>query len=237
VLAGNLKRQTGRVRVFEIGRCFLPAAAAETGYRQPLRVAALAAGPALPEQWGAPARAVDFHDLKGDLEALFAPRPLVFARHAHPALHPGRSAQVLLDGKEIGALGELHPELRQKHELPAAVALFEIDLAALLETPLPAYVEVSRFPAVVRDLALVVPLSCAAAAVQDVLRAAAPGFVREIQLFDVYHGEGVAPDCKSLAFRVAMQDTRRTLADADADAALAGLLEAARAQCGARLRS
>lgn len=236
-LVGNLKRQTSRVRVFEIGRCFSQDAAQDTGYRQPQRVAALAAGPALPEQWGTPSRAADFYDLKGDLEAIFAPRRLAFERTSHPALHPGRSARVLLDGREIGVLGELHPRWRQKYELADPAVVFEIDLAALLETPLPSYNEVSRFPAVVRDIALVVPQQCEVAALLAALQAAAPGFVREIQLFDVYQGKGVAADCKSLAFRVAMQDTRKTLADSDADAALASLLAAAQQQFGATLRS
>ncbi len=235
-LVGNLKRQTGRVRVFELGRCFIRDAAQDTGYRQPLRVAALAAGPALPEQWGTPSRAADFFDLKGDLEAIFAPRRLAFERASHPALHPGRSARVLLDGQEIGVLGEIHPRWRQKYELGDPAVVFEIELAALLATPLPIYHELSRFPAVVRDIALVVPQQCEVAALLAALQAAAPGFVREIQLFDVYQGKGVAADCKSLAFRVAMQDTRRTLADSDADAALASLLAAAQARFGATLR-
>lgn len=236
-LVGNLRRQASRVRVFEIGRCFIQDAQEQTGYQQPLRVAALAAGPAVPEQWGTQTRAADFHDSKGDLEALFAPRRLAFERTAHPALHPGRCARVLLDGQEIGVIGELHPRWKQKYELVDPAVVFEIDLAPLLETPLPVYNEVSRFPAVVRDIALVVPQQCEVAALLAALQAAAPEFVREIQLFDVYQGKGVAADCKSLAFRVAMQDTRKTLADSDADAALASLLAAAQAQFGAVLRS
>lgn len=237
VLVGNLKRQTGRVRVFELGRCFMRDAAEATGYRQPLRIAALASGPALPEQWGTPTRPTDFFDIKGDLEALFAPRRLRFERATHPALHPGRCARVLLEGAAIGYVGELHPRWKQKYELAESAAIFEIDLAALLVTPMPAYVEVSRYPAVVRDMALVVPQQCEVAALEQVLRAAAPDYVREIQLFDVYQGKGIAADCKSLAFRVTMQDTRRTLADSDAEAALASLLAAARARFGATLRT
>ena len=238
-LVGNLKRQTERVRVFELGRCFIQAVGTDTGYRQPLRVAALASGPALSEQWGVPVRNADFYDLKGDLEALFAPRSLNFERIAgggHPALHPGRSARVLLDGNAIGVIGELHPRWKQKYELDAPAVVFEIDLAPLLATPMPAYAEVSRFPAVVRDIALVVPQHCEVGALHAALRAAAPAHVREIQLFDVYQGKGVAADCKSLAFRVAMQDTRKTLADADADAAMASLLAAAQTGFGAQLR-
>ena len=236
-LVGNLKRQTNRGRVFELGRCFIQDAGEDTGFRQPLRVAALAAGPTLPEQWGTPTRAADFFDLKGDLEALFAPRRLQFERTEHPALHPGRCARVLLDGKDIGVVGEVHPRWKQQYELTDAAVVFEIDLAALLATPMPTYAEVSRFPAVVRDIALVVTQRCEVAVLQDAMRAAAPDYVREIQLFDVYQGKGIAAECKSLAFRVVMQDTRKTLADSDADAAMASLLAAAQTRFGAVLRS
>jgi phenylalanyl-tRNA synthetase beta chain len=236
-LVGNLKRHTERVRVFELGRCFIQDSGQDTGYRQPMRVAALASGPALPEQWGVPARAADFYDLKGDLEAIFAPRRLSFERTTHPALHPGRSARVLLDDAEIGVLGEIHPRWRQKYELADPAVVFEIDLAPLLETPMPAYAEVSRFPAVVRDIALVLPLQCEVQALQAALAAAAPAYVREIRLFDVYQGKGIAPESKSLAFRVTMQDTQKTLADSDADAAIASLLKTAQERFGARLRA
>lgn len=235
-LAGNLKRQTERVRIFELGRCFIADANEDTGYRQPLRLAALAAGPAWPEQWGAPARPVDFFDVKGDLEALFAPRVLRFERAEHPALHPGRGARVLFDGQAIGVVGELHPRWRQKYELAGAVVLFEVELAPLLEAPMPRYDEVSRYPAVVRDIALVLPHGVPVQYVLDALRGAAPEHVREIRLFDVYQGKGIAPESKSLAFRITMQDTRRTLADGDADAAIAGLVRVAAERFGAQLR-
>lgn len=237
-LAGNLKRQAERVRIFEVGRCFLPDAtrADGTGHHQPLRLAVLAAGPALPEQWGAPTRPVDFYDIKGDLEALFAPRRLRFERTAHPALHPGRCARVLLDGADIGVVGEIHPRWQQKYELAGPVVAFEIDLASLQATPMPAYRESSRFPAVVRDIALVLPQTCEVQALLDALQAAAPEYVREIRLFDVYQGKGIAPESKSLAFRITMQDTRKTLADTDADSAIADLLKVASERFGAVLR-
>ncbi|MDP1606515.1 MAG: phenylalanine--tRNA ligase subunit beta [Rhodocyclaceae bacterium] len=242
-LVGNLKRQAERVRLFEVGRCFLPDETHDngggqdgTGYHQPLRIAALAAGPAWPEQWGAPARPADFFDVKGELEAIFAPRRLRFERTSHPALHPGRAASVLLDGESIGVVGEIHPRWHQKYELAAAVVVFEIDLAPFLAAPFPTYQEPSRFPAVVRDIALILPQQCAVAALQDALLAAAPAYVREIRLFDLYQGKGIAPDAKSLAFRVTMQDTQKTLADHDADAAVAQLVKTATEQFGAQLR-
>jgi phenylalanyl-tRNA synthetase beta chain len=237
-LVGNLKRQAERVRLFEVGRCFVPDATVSdgTGHRQPLRVAGLAAGPAQPEQWGGPARNADFFDVKGDLEALFAPRVLRCERVSHPALHPGRAASVLLDGVTIGVIGEIHPRWHQKYELTAPAVIFEVDLAPLLATALPAYQERSRFPAVTRDIALVLPQQCAVQELQDALRATAPAYVREIRLFDVYQGKGIAPESKSLAFRVVMQDTQKTLADSDADTAVAQLVQVAAERFGAVLR-
>lgn len=237
VLAGNLKRQIERVRVFELGRVFFADAQAETGYRQPQRLAFLAAGPVVPEQWGVPRREVDFYDVKGDLEALCAPRRLQFVRSDHPALHPGRSSRVLLDGREVGVLGELHPRWVQRYELGRPPVLCEIELELLLEAPLPSYAEVSRFPAVQRDIALVVPQSCAADELTAALWSAAGDSVREIRLFDVYQGKGIAVGCKSLAFRILMQDTRRTLSDSEADEVIARLLAVAQERCGAVLRS
>jgi phenylalanyl-tRNA synthetase beta chain len=235
-LTTNLKRQAERVRVFEIGRSFVPDSREATGYRQPQRLAALAAGPAVAGQWGASERMVDFYDVKGDLEAVFAPRGLRFERTDHPALHPGRCARVLLDGAEIGVIGELHPRWLQKYDLPLPAVLFEIDLDPLLAVPMPAYRETSRYPAVVRDIAVLLPQQASAQALQDALVQAAPEFVREIRLFDVYQGKGIAPGSKSLAFRVTMQDTHKTLADADADRAIATLLKVLQEGFGAQLR-
>ena len=151
-------------------------------------------------------------------------------------MEPGRCARVLLDGREIGVVGEMHPCWKQKYELADPAVMFEIELAALLATPMPVYAEVSRFPAVVRDIALVVSVQCEVASLLAALHAAAPVYVREIQLFDVYQGKGIAMDSKSLAFRVSMQDTRKTLADSDADVAMASLLSTAKKQFGAELR-
>ncbi|MBN8440805.1 MAG: phenylalanine--tRNA ligase subunit beta [Thauera sp.] len=237
-LVTNRKRQMDRVRVFEIGRCFERKADGEpvAGFHQTLMVAALAAGSAQPEQWGERSRQIDFYDVKGDLEALFAPRQLSFESLSHPALHPGRAATVRLDGHNIGILGELHPVWVQGYDMGSAPVVFEIELNAALASVLPRYSEISRMPAVTRDLALVVALDVPVARVLQVLREAAPGVVREINLFDVYHGKGIDPDKKSLAFRILMQDTQRTLEDAEVDAAVAALVRQAEVVLGARLR-
>lgn len=238
VLAANRKRQTERVRVFEIGRIFRrqPTGHPVIGFDQPLRVAGLWSGAALPEQWGVPVRNADFFDLKGDLEALLAPRVLAFEKLSHPALHPGRAAKILLDGKEIGVVGELHPQWVQKYELGSAPVAFEIDLDVWLTQVMPTYREVSRFPAVTRDLAMTFPREQALAPLSAALRAAVPGFVQEIRLFDLYQGEGLPEGQKSLAFRIVMQDTERTLADAEVDAMVASLVEVGKGFGGA-LRS
>jgi phenylalanyl-tRNA synthetase beta chain len=237
-LMANRKRQTERVRIFELGRCFQRDASAGpvAGFAQPRRLAGLAAGSALPEQWGAASRRVDFYDVKADVEALFAPRRPEFGKAEHPALHPGRCASVSLDGRVVGVLGELHPRWVQKYELGTAPVVFELELAEVLARPFPEYVEVSRFPAVIRDLALVVPQSQTLAPLLATLRAAAPALVRDVALFDVYQGKGLGESEKSLAFRIVMQDTQRTLEDAEVDAVIADLLAVVGREFNASLR-
>ncbi|OFZ90611.1 MAG: phenylalanine--tRNA ligase subunit beta [Betaproteobacteria bacterium RBG_16_64_18] len=244
-LRHNLNRKIARIRVFEIGRVYLRDPATKdgdrdvAGVRQPVRVGAIACGPALDEQWGERARAVDFFDIKGDLEALLAPLRARFepAVHPHPALHPGRAARVMLGGTPIGWVGELHPRWQQKYELSAAPVLFELDAAPILALELPRYSEVSRFPPVVRDLAVVVSESAPAQALLDELEASRPAVVQDIRLFDVYQGKGIPAGQKSLAFRVVMQDTAKTLTDGEADAAMAQLIRSLAAKFGARLRA
>ncbi|MDD5298142.1 MAG: phenylalanine--tRNA ligase subunit beta, partial [Rhodocyclaceae bacterium] len=240
-LSYNLKRRTSRVRVFEIGRCFsrVPSGPSQQvpGFEQPVRLGALIAGPTQSEQWGTATRNADFYDAKGDVEALLAPATPRFEKLEHPALHPGRSAAIVLDGRRVGFVGELHPLWVQKYELGAAPVVFELDLDVLVSRTLPAFSAPSRFPAVVRDLALLVASDLQVQKLLDGLKAAAPAIVKEVSLFDKYQGKGVEPDQKSLAFRVVMQDTARTLADAEVDAALQTMINAAADQYAAKLRT
>ena len=221
----NHARKLSRIRVFEIGRSYRRDAQAPdgeltvAGVAQPMRVAAAAFGPALEEQWGVATRAVDFYDLKADVEALFFPRCPRFEAALHPALHPGRSARVMLDGAAVGWLGELHPRWQQKYELPQAVALFELEASALMQAPLPRLSQPSRFPMVVRDIALLVDARVSAQQLLDAAEAEKPDLVRDLQVFDLYQGSSLPKGRKSLAFRVVMQHTERTLTDAEADAA------------------
>ncbi|HEX5804584.1 MAG TPA: phenylalanine--tRNA ligase subunit beta [Azospira sp.] len=225
-LATNLKRRQNRVRVFETGRCFLRDSGGSpvAGFAQPWRLSGLAYGGALPEQWGVSARNVDFFDVKGDLEALLAPRVARFEKVSHPALHPGRAAQIVLDGKVIGVVGELHPQWVQKYDLPLAPVVFELDLDALKAAELPQYVEVSRLQPVIRDLAVVVDHGLDLQTLLDGLSAHRSGLVQDIRLFDIYTGKGIDSGKKSLAFRIVMQDTQRTLQDAEVDAAMQNLV-------------
>ncbi len=245
-LRHNLARKVDRVRVFESGRAFLRTDAAPDerrpdyavkGYRQPRRIAGLAYGLALDEQWGEAARPVDFFDVKGDVEALIAPQRAEFVKATHPALHPGRSARVELAGKAIGWIGEIHPRWQQQYELAAPAVVFELDLDPLLVVGLPKYREVSRFPAVVRDLAVVVDETAPARVLLAALFADRPPIVQDVKLFDIYRGSGVEKGRKSLAFRVVMQDTARTLTDGEVDAAMARLTEILASRYGAKLRS
>ncbi|MEO8142830.1 MAG: phenylalanine--tRNA ligase subunit beta [Betaproteobacteria bacterium] len=243
----NHARKLPRIRVFEVGRVYLRDDAAAdgplsvAGLRQPIRIAGAAFGPALDEQWGSPARAVDFFDVKADLEALCAPRRLRFEGAAHPALHPGRSSQVYIDdaaGSEpVGWLGELHPRWQQKYELPQPVVLFELDAECLTQAPLPRLTQPSRFPPVVRDIALLVDAGHPVQAFLDAVKAEKPPIVQEVRVFDLYQGASLPTGKKSLAFRVVMQDTERTLTDAEADSACDALVVLWGRRFGAKLRA
>jgi phenylalanyl-tRNA synthetase beta chain len=238
----NLNRKLDRVRVFEVGRVFsrsLDVLAGDytvAGLLQPVYVGGIAYGSDVPEQWGSQSRMVDFYDVKGDLENLLSPLKARFEKTSHPALHPGRSARILLDGAVIGAVGELHPRLQQKYELPMPPVLFEVNAQVLLDVGLPAYSEVSKFPPIVRDLAVLVRDDIPVDALLDRLRSASDGAVREISLFDVYRGKGVPQGEKSLAFRIVMQDTAKTLTDSEADIVMAKLTQALAVNFDARLR-
>ena len=250
VLRHNLNRRADRVRVFEAGRVFLTDTAAKAGeltvegYVQPKRVGALAYGPALDEQWGTATRAVDFFDVKGDLEALLAPATARFVKAEHPALHPGRSARIEVDGRAVGWIGELHPRLMQKYELPHAPVMFEVDADALIARALPAPTDVSKFPPVRRDIAVVVDQAVEVQALFDEMKKAlaeeACRFVQKVVLFDEFRAKsntsgGLAAHEKSLAFRVTLQDAAGTLQDEVVDQAIQTLVERM-ARAGARLR-
>ncbi len=246
VLRYNLARKAARVRVFEIGRVFtrdasvMAGAASVDGVRQPMRLGGLAWGPADPLQWGAKERAVDFFDVKGDIEALLAPRGARFVPAAHPALHPGRCAAIEIDGRVVGHVGELHPRWRQAYELPSAPVLFELDAQALLEVPVPAFAGVPRQQAVTRDIAIVVRDDATHDAIEAAVRAASSGLVRGATLFDIYKpaqpGGDIGAGERSVALRLELLDEQATLTDERIDAEVAAVVDALARRLGARLR-
>jgi phenylalanyl-tRNA synthetase beta chain len=211
----NLNRGEERVRLFEIGRCFL--GEGPEAHEQPERLGGITYGTRVPEQWADKSPDADFFDAKGDIEAIAGAIGLEWRRGSHPALHPGRCAQAWLGERPVGFVGELHPRLQQKYELPKAPVFFEIDVDALLAGRAPRFAGVSRMPVVRRDLAVVMADTLAAGDVLDAIRAAIPACVREVEVFDQYRGKGVPPGQKSLAFRVVIQDTARTLTDAEVE--------------------
>jgi phenylalanyl-tRNA synthetase beta chain len=234
----NLKRKQNRVRLFETGRCFFrdSQGGPVKGFRQPWKLAGIAYGSACPEQWGTPDRATDFYDLKGDIEQLLAPVTARYEKFSHPALHPGRSARIVVNGTEIGVLGELHPQWAQKYDLPIAPVVFELDLEALTFAQIPKYAEVSKQPSAYRDLAIVVDQKLELQSLLDGIAANCPAIVKEVKLFDIYTGKGIDQGKKSLAFRIVMQDTQRTLQDAEVDAATQQLITYLNQSFAAQLR-
>lgn len=246
VLKHNLARRASRVRVFEVGRTYrrdtqvADGEVAVAGVHQPVRVAALAWGPVDALQWGSRERPVDFFDLKGDLEALLAPRQAVFEPSVHPALHPGRCARVLIDGHEVGVIGELHPRWRQSYELPSVPVLFELDAAALQARDVPAFVAIPRQQAAWRDLALVADDQVTHAALMQAIGTSADGLVRSARLFDVYRPAAGSADLKpgerSLAVRLELLDEETTLTDERIEAAVAEVLARLGERLGVRRR-
>jgi phenylalanyl-tRNA synthetase beta chain len=232
-LRHNLNHGQERLRLFELGRAFISPRPQD----QPLRAAGLAYGTALPEQWGGKARASDFHDLRADVEALLYPLCPVFAPARHAALHPGQCARIGLGGVEIGWLGALHPAMTQKYGLSKAPILFELDLAPLMQRPMPRFVSVSRQPAVRRDLAVVVDAAVPVGEMLASIRREMPARVADFDLFDVYQGKGVEEGKKSLAFKVLVQHTEKTLTDSEIDAAVQDVLLILNKNFKASLRS
>jgi phenylalanyl-tRNA synthetase beta chain len=225
VLRENQRRQQPRVRLVECGRTFLTA---NGTLREVPVIAGLAAGPALPEQWGARSQPVDLFDVRGDLEALITATgdaaAFRFRADTHPALHPGQTARLWRGERSIGWLGRLHPELEARLELTYSAIVFEIESEPLLAARVPRHEEVSRFPAVRRDLAVVVEEKSTVQEILDRIRASAGGLLTDLVLFDVYRGAGIAAGHKSLAIGLNLQDISRTLTDEDTDAVVARVI-------------
>ncbi len=243
----NLDRKAERVRVFELGRVFLRDAAVATtdatvrGIHQPMRVAGLAYGDADGLQWGRKGGGVDFFDAKGDVEALLSPLQAEFVAGEHPAMHPGRCARILVGGKDVGVIGELHPRWRQQWEFAHAPVLFELELDAVQQRPLPAFTPVPRLQPAERDIAMIVKDQIGHAALMAAIRSAdTAGLLRDAMLFDLYKPKqatgGVAADEKSMAVRLTLGSAEATLTDEQIDGAVQAVIESIAARVGGRLR-
>jgi phenylalanyl-tRNA synthetase beta chain len=236
-LRENQRRQQARVRLFECGSKFVVSGGELS---EVAVIAAIAGGAQLPEQWGADDRACDFFDLRADLEAVLqatgAAEEFSIAPAQHPALHPGQSARVLRGATAVGWIGRLHPELLRKLELTYSAVVFEIETRSALAAVVPHYREISRFPAVRRDLAVVVAEAVPVADLLAVVRAAAGDLLTDLVVFDIYRGQGIEPGCKSVAIGLNLQDVSRTLTDDESDAVVARVVADLGRECKATIR-
>ena len=249
VIKFNADRKADRVRVFELGRVFLRNPAVQStdttveGFDQPMRVAGMAWGPLEPLGWQGKGRHVDFFDVKADVEKLLAPRKAEFVAAEHPALHPGRSAEVLLDGRSIGFVGELHPRWRQSWELTSAPVVLELSLDAVVQRPVPVARGVAKHPSVERDLAVIVQEQVSHAQLMQAIHAApTQGLLRDAVLFDIYRPKadsagGLALGEKSMAVRLSLHSDEATLTEAQIETTINAVLSQLSQQLSARLRA
>jgi phenylalanyl-tRNA synthetase beta chain len=244
----NLDRKAARVNLFELGRVFLrdtesvDSDTSVAGLNQPMRVAGLAYGPRAALHWDTTDKAVDFFDVKGDVEALLAPLKAAFEPLDHPALHPGRSASVSVDGQLIGFVGELHPKWRQAYDLAQAPIVFELALSAVLARRMPFFEVVSKFQSVERDIALIVPEATTYTALMAAINAAdTSGLLKAASLFDVYRPTKESASMqvgeKSLAVRLVLSSDAATLTDEQIESAVEAVIVNLKVAVQARLRT
>lgn len=232
----NLNRQQTRVRLFEVGPVF---SKNTEGIQQLDKIAGIITGSVFPEQWGQANRPVDFYDIKGDVEAILAQasaQKFYFVPVAHPALHPGQSAEIATDKEVVGWMGALHPALETKLGFGQDVFLFELDLKVLQGRNLPVYQAVSKFPTIRRDLAVVVDRSVLAIALDQAIAKVAPPSLIKWEIFDVYTGKGIAEHQKSLAISLILQEPSRTLEDTEITRIVGEVVASLQAKTGATLR-
>jgi phenylalanyl-tRNA synthetase beta chain len=236
-LARNIRRQQPRARLFETGVAFLQGDVMnETG-----RLAGIATGDALPEQWGGAARAMDFFDLKGDIERLYAMKgdagkPEFEPSGDLPWMHPGASARITLAEQAVGWCGAVHPSVLKVFEIKKSAFAFEIDLESLLQREIPFTKTISRFPSVRRDLALLLPNDVSYAKVKECITAVAGPLLEKVMVFDVYQGSNLKKGCKSLAIGLIFNNVSSTLKDEDVDPVIETVVSELEQQLGAQLR-
>jgi phenylalanyl-tRNA synthetase beta chain len=235
-LSRNLRRQQSRVRLFETGVAFMQ----KDELEEPERIAAVAAGNALPEQWGEASREVDFFDIKGDVQNLFAMRgdesAVVFEAAKLPWMHPGACAVIKMQDKAIGWCGAVHPQVLKAFDIKKNTLAFEIDLEYLLQREVPYAKEISRFPSVRRDLAIMLPNDVNYSQVRQCITSAAGPFLEKVVVFDVYQGENLKIGYKSLAIGLIFNNVSSTLRDEDVDPLIETVVSQLEQRLGAQLR-
>ncbi len=232
----NVKRQQSRVRFFETGLSFLKTS---EGLTQRKKLAGAITGNVYSEQWNADSRAVDFFDLKGDVEALLEEatgQTFEFVKSDHSALHPGQSANIISNNQVVGVCGALHPAVEKKLSLDQQVFVFELDMDSISQKKLPEYTKLSPYPSVRRDLALLVNQEVEYSTIAKVLNSLNIQYLIESFVFDVYSGENVDSGQKSLALGLIFQDFSRTLEEQEISAHVEKIMEALESQTGAVLR-
>lgn len=236
--AYNKARQQHRIRLFEIGTCFITNG---KNLHQEQRIAGLISGLALPEQWGIVSREADFFDAKGDLENLLSligdKNQLTFKADTHAALNPGQTASIYLDDQKLGTMGALHPSVLQALDIKEKLFVFELD-ANLLKKPDSAQIsDISKFPEIRRDIAIMVNQTIRAKDIQDTIKLIAGDWLKDVFIFDVYQGKGIAPGLKSIALGLVLQHPTRTLVDDEVAALMERVISALKGHLGAELRS
>ena len=233
----NQNRQQGRVRLFESGQRFIPAS---EGLQQEVMLSGIVTGSRQPEGWANGAEKIDFFDVKADVEAILAQSAagvtFQFEPVEHPALHPGQSARILNGGEQVGLMGALHPQLVADLDLNGPVFVFELALAKICQGQLPRFEELSRYPEVRRDMALVVDRTVLAEDLLSCIRTEAGAHLKNLRLFDVYEGKGIDPHRKSMAIGLTLQDSSRTLTDDEVNAVMDRVLQSLEQGFNATLR-
>jgi phenylalanyl-tRNA synthetase beta chain len=248
VLKFNLDRKAPRVNIFEVGRVFLRDATVVNtdttvaGFNQPMRVAGLAYGPRSEINWGQPPKNVDFFDVKGDVESLLAPVLAEFVPAEHPAMHPGRCACMIVAGRRVGFIGELHPQWRQDYGLAHAPVLFELDLEAVLDRHVPTFSPVSKLQPVERDIAVIVPETVTHAALMATISEVdTQGLLKSAKLFDIYRPQQGNANMqigeKSLAVRLTLGNDHTTLTDDTIETVVQAITTALQNSLQARMRA
>jgi phenylalanyl-tRNA synthetase beta chain len=235
--AANTARQQERVRLFEASRSYHGTL---DDHFEVVRLAGLATGPIAPEQWGAQSANVDFFDIKADVEAILSLAidmgEIRFAPTEHPALQPGQAAEIWRGADVIGLLGKLHPRVAKDYDLKRAVYLFELDVAKALTSVAPSAAEISKFPAIRRDIAVIVDDHVSAEELVETVASSSPELIRDVRIFDIYKGDTIEAGRKSVAIGLILQETSRTLTDEDADTAMTAVIAKLEDKFAAELR-